>query len=61
MKKKKYLAAKLDLFTIGTITLPKLEIFNVAISVKKPISKILHSIFHTLKDKPKWILPQHTN
>jgi hypothetical protein len=31
MKKKKYFVEKLDLFTIGTITLPKLEFLNAAI------------------------------
>jgi len=48
-KKEKILfVAKLDLFTIGTITLPKLEIFNAAIfSEKTNIEDLMFNFPHS--------------
>jgi hypothetical protein len=46
-----FFAIELDLFTLGTITLLKLEIFNVIFSMQKLIHKTLPLTFHTLREK----------
>jgi hypothetical protein len=51
MNKKYSLQKKHNLFTLGTITLPKPRILSATIFGTKVNTQTLHSTFHVLKDR----------